>query len=275
MKNHLFKDQKLCLSEKINLSKKIICEWIESNNGNVFVSFSGGKDSTVLLDLVSQIDDTIPAVFFDTGMEYPEIIDFISEMDNIIWIKDDIDYKEIFETYGYPVINKSFICAYEKGEILDEKYYSLIKNAPFKVSNECCRLIKGKKIEKYINETGRLPIVAVMASESYGRTKKIIKYGYNAKQMSIPTSHPLGFWNEKDVLEYIEINSLRHCRIYDDKSEFAEKRTNCMYCLYGVQNENEPNKFQRMKRTHREQYDYAINTLGLGKILDYLNINYE
>lgn len=44
--------------------------------GGAYVSFSGGKDSTVLLDIARKIYPEIPAVFSNTGLEYPEIRKF-------------------------------------------------------------------------------------------------------------------------------------------------------------------------------------------------------
>ena len=53
----------------------------------VFTSFSGGKDSTVLLDLARQVCPDIPAVYVDTGLEYPELRDFVKTKDNVIWLR--------------------------------------------------------------------------------------------------------------------------------------------------------------------------------------------
>ena len=50
--NELRRLQSLPLEDKITLTKLRIQEWYEHWGGAVFVSFSGGKDSTVLLKLV-------------------------------------------------------------------------------------------------------------------------------------------------------------------------------------------------------------------------------
>lgn len=51
-------------------------------------------------------------------------------------------------------------------------------------------------------------------------------------------------------------------------------RTGCMFCMFGVHLEKEPNRFQRMKITHPKQYDYCINKLGCGAVLDYIGVKY-
>ena len=61
---------------KIVRSNKRIIDFYNHFDGNVYVAFSGGKDSTVLLDLVRKIYPDVPGVFVDTGLEYPEIGDY-------------------------------------------------------------------------------------------------------------------------------------------------------------------------------------------------------
>ena len=68
--------QEQSLDRKIMITQTRILEWHSKWNGNVFISFSGGKDSTVLLDLARRMYPDIPAVFFNTGLEYPEIRKF-------------------------------------------------------------------------------------------------------------------------------------------------------------------------------------------------------
>ena len=54
--------QALSLEQKIKITQTRIIEWYQQNEGKVYVSFSGGKDSTVLLDLVRRIYPDVPAV---------------------------------------------------------------------------------------------------------------------------------------------------------------------------------------------------------------------
>lgn len=69
--------QSLPLESKIEMSLRRIKEWYSENQGAVYVAFSGGKDSTVLLHLVRSLYPEVPAVFVDTGLEYPEIREFV------------------------------------------------------------------------------------------------------------------------------------------------------------------------------------------------------
>lgn len=65
-----------------------------------------GKDSTVLLDIVRQDYPNVPAVFVDTGLEYPEIREFVKNFDNVIWLRPDMNFKQVIQKYGYPFFSK-------------------------------------------------------------------------------------------------------------------------------------------------------------------------
>ena len=94
------------LDIKEQLTANRIKAYYERLGGNVYVSFSGGKDSTALLHQVRRIYPNVPAVFIDTGLEYPEIRDFVKTVDNVIWLKPKMPFTQVIEKYGYPVISK-------------------------------------------------------------------------------------------------------------------------------------------------------------------------
>ena len=98
--------QSLPLPVKVLLTKARIRQWYNEFCGNVYVSFSGGKDSTVLLDLVRSIYPDVTAVYVDTGLEYREVRDFVKTVDNVVWLKPKMNFKEVIMKYGYPLISK-------------------------------------------------------------------------------------------------------------------------------------------------------------------------
>lgn len=98
--------QALPLSRKILITQTRIIEWYQHFNGCVCVSFSGGKDSTVLLDIVRKIYPHVPAVFSNTGLEYPEIQKFVKGYDNVDIVTPEMRFDEVIKTYGYPLIGK-------------------------------------------------------------------------------------------------------------------------------------------------------------------------
>ena len=99
--------QALPLAVKVEKTKFRIREWVDRyGEDGVYVSFSGGKDSTVLLHIARQMYTNLKAVFVDTGLEYPEIREFVKTFDNVEWLKPKMNFRQVIEKYGYPFISK-------------------------------------------------------------------------------------------------------------------------------------------------------------------------
>ena len=282
--------QSLPLEVKVEKTKQRIIEWYDKYNGEVYVSFSGGKDSTVLLDIARSVFPDIVAVFVDTGLEYPEIRDFVKTIDNVVWLKPKMPFTEVIKKYGYPIISKEqaqFIHQYRTAKSektkdtrwngnkwgqgkISEKWKFLV-DAPFKISEKCCDIMKKDPVKRYEKETGFKPIIGIMAAESSKRIQDYLKHGCNAFEAKRPISRPLGFWREEDIWEYIQSHNLLYSKIYDKGYD----RTGCMFCAFGCHLEKGENRFQRMKRTHPKLHDYCINKLGLGEVLEYIGVKFE
>lgn len=104
-KIYLRQMQALPLIAKVRMSQQRIREWYDHFDGNVFISFSGGKDSTVLTHVVHEYYPNVPLVFCNTGLEYPEIQDFARRM-GAEFIRPKMSFSEVISTYGYPIISK-------------------------------------------------------------------------------------------------------------------------------------------------------------------------
>lgn len=98
--------QALPLDLKILKTKNRIKEWYNYFGGQVYVSFSGGKDSTVLLHIARELYPDIEAVFVNTGLEYPEIQKFVKTFDNVTILRPKMRFDEVIKKYGYPIISK-------------------------------------------------------------------------------------------------------------------------------------------------------------------------
>lgn len=98
----------LPLSAKIVKSKLRIKERYDHWDGQVYIAFSGGKDSTVLKHLVENTVGVydVPSVFVDTGLEYPEIRKFAMSHDKVTVVRPKMRFDEVIKEYGYPVISK-------------------------------------------------------------------------------------------------------------------------------------------------------------------------
>ncbi len=222
--------QSLPLERKIEMTAERIRGWYEYYNGNVAISFSGGKDSTVLMHIARNhflCDFDIKGVFIDTGLEYSEIRKFVKTFDNVEIIRPKMNFVEVIKKYGYPIISKevSMILYYARsggttgsycmkkldGKLLYKgepspynctKWKSLL-DTDFKISDKCCNVMKKQPTHEYSVKNGVYFVIAEMASESRLRQQKWLQHGCNGFDMKYPKSTPMAFWTEQDVLEYI------------------------------------------------------------------------
>lgn len=146
--------------------------------------------------------------------------------------------------------------------------------------------MKKAPAKNYQKETGRKPIFGTLAAESSLRYKSWLQYGCNAFDKNNPSSQPLSFWTEQDILHYIKKYNLPYCSVYGDiqvkRSADIPKgqtnlidmlgcyepddilettgcnRTGCIFCMFGCHLEKVPNRFQMLKESHPRQYQYCI-----------------
>jgi 3'-phosphoadenosine 5'-phosphosulfate sulfotransferase (PAPS reductase)/FAD synthetase len=281
--------QSLPLEFKIVMTKQRIKEWYEKFDGQVYVSFSGGKDSTVVLDLVREMYPDVLAVFIDTGLEYPEIRNFVKTIERVEFLRPDMPFKDVIEKYGYPVVSKEqaqFI--WKKRNYLTPKMQDLLDNgnkwgrgkiskkwrflidSPFLISDRCCNVMKKNPVYKFEKKSGLKPYLGSMASESSKRVQDYLRFGCNSFDTKRQISRPIAFWKEEDVWEYLKVKNISYSSIYD----MGYTRTGCMFCMFGVHLEKEPNRFQRMYGTHPKQWDFCMNNLGCAKVLYYIGVPY-
>ena len=337
------------LERKIRVTQTRLIEWKARFNGQIYISFSGGKDSTVLADLTARIysaeqkmsgtAEPLTLVFVNTGLEYPEIQRFTGEFAewlrttyeipvDLQRLKPELTFPQVLMKYGYPVISKEVakttyyarrgsewaIKRFDgkdprgKESKFKQRYkkYKMLVDAPFETSSLCCDIMKKAPAHKYEAETGRKAVIATMTEESEQRQSAWLKHGCNAFDSDRPTSKPMSFWTEQDVLQYLKMTGIPYAPVYGDivgvdpqltlfDGEAKERlvttgceRTGCMYCMFGIMSDKEPNRFQRMKQTHPRQYEFCIggghfekgvlkpdkDGLGIGKILDYIGKPY-
>lgn len=316
------------LESKIRLTNERIKGWCVEYDYEVYVSRSGGKDSDVLGDLVKKFDCNIPQVFVNTGLEWDSVRKHGIEIaDEILTPK--MNFLKVLQTYGYPVWSKEVSQKVQdarsnpNGEYAkrftdcehNRKYpqfsmerYKWLLDAPFKISNKCCDVMKKDSAKAYEKETGRKPFIGTMADESRLRYTKWLQYGCNAFEAKRPRSAPLSFWTEQDILEYIKRNSLKIADVYGEVvtdyqtmgmvegqlsliepkpilKTTGASRTGCVFCLFGISQDTD--RFLRLKEIEPKKYDYVMNgghfenglwtpdTKGLGYrfVIDWLNEN--
>lgn len=291
----------------------VCCLFLPPNCRKIYVSFSGGKDSTVLLDLARRVYPDCPAVFVDTGLEYPEIREFVKSMPNVTWLKPKKNFKQVILEYGYPLISKEIamkIYYKKRGAVWANKYFDKeywierygakgspyfvaykwhkLLDADFDVSNKCCYVMKKSPLHTFEKQSGKHPIMGLLATESARRKTQWLKYGCNMFDTKNPASRPLSFWTEQDILEYIKRFNLPYASVYGDIVEDEKghlsltgvDRTGCIFCGFGAQCEKFPNRFQRLKQTHPKIWEYCMKPvedggLGMKHVLEYIDVPIE
>lgn len=287
-KDDLRELQSKSLEEKIQISTARIIEWYESWNGQVYISNSGGVDSTVLSWLVHRIYPDVIDVYCDTGLEYPELRKFILNKSNIIALKPKMSFIEVIKKYGYPIISKETAYAIYsancgslyginkmKGLRIDgtlNSYYSsnvkweYLVNSGIPVGNQCCYVMKKSVAKQYEKQSGKHPFIGTMTEESTTRKTAWIRSGCNAFTGNRPISSPISFWKKSDVLECLYKNNIPYVKeVYGDivcengvYTTTKQKRTGCIFCGFGCHLEKEPNKFQTLAVLEPQLYDYCM-----------------
>jgi 3'-phosphoadenosine 5'-phosphosulfate sulfotransferase (PAPS reductase)/FAD synthetase len=301
----LMRKQKLPLSEKIDLSKELIRDWYESWDGMVSVSYSGGKDSTVLLWLVRRMYPEVPAVFCHTGLEYPEVVQLVMETPNHVIVRPEMHFFEVVRRFGWPMAskkiarginilrhptekNKNVYRLYDIGiNRFGEKVngfkvpaqWRFLVDAPFNCSDHCCEIMKKRPMKKYGKETKRVCFTGTIATDSKARQRTYLQQGgCNAYDAKTKRSAPLSFWTEQDVLRCISENKLKIPSVYgeilrDNEGRYSTtgvRRTGCVFCCFGLHmDEGRKNRFELLHETHPKMYRLVMEKMGLHGLLQY------
>jgi 3'-phosphoadenosine 5'-phosphosulfate sulfotransferase (PAPS reductase)/FAD synthetase len=267
--NELRRLQELSIEQKIDHAVGTVekfCNTVE----NPVISFSGGKDSTVLMHIIRNIMKTdLPAIFVNTGNEYPDIVKFVKEFDGVQIIRPKKRIKQVIEEYGFPLISKDYskmIYELRRGAehaqryitgiqrdgkktsfILPEKYRFLI-DAKFCCSDKCCYFLKKQPAGKFNSITGE------MADESILRQSAWLRTGCNSFGKKRGISKPLSIWTGADIYRYIRKFNVRICELYRDG---RVQRTGCMFCGFGAHLES-LSRFEPVMEKYPAAYEYFL-----------------
>ena len=210
---------------------------------------------------IKRIYPDVPAAFVDTGLEYPELREFVKTIPNVIWLKPEMNFRKVIETYGYPLISKevsqkiyearkkpngAVAARFDDNSEHNKKYgkrfsmskWTWLKDSDIPISHLCCNIMKKKPAKAYEKKTGNKPIVATMTCESQNRRTTWLRFGCNSFDSKRPISQPMSFWTEQDVLTYISKFDIPYANVYGnivldtDGTLHTTKceRTGCVFC---------------------------------------------
>lgn len=274
------------LDKKIDHAMGTIENFYNQLDGKVYVSFSGGKDSTIVLWLARKLYPNIKAVFCNTGNEYPDIVRFVREERdlrgaNIEIIQPKMKPKEVLGKYGFPLVSKevsSYVNDYRynkesirarradgrlrtkyKGEVPDKWKYLFYE--PYMTSHYCCHKLKKEPFRNYESKNNISPILGIMADESIQRTTAyLVNDGCNVfRENGNSKSMPLSIWMERDIWDCINKYNIPISDIYRK----GAKRTGCMFCGFGAQFPND-NRFELVYKLYPKWYDRFMNYTNSG-----------
>lgn len=270
--------QQWTLAQKIDHSLGVIDQFIARMDGKVYLSFSGGKDSTVLLHLCEILKPDIKCVFVNTGCESVDVVRFVEKMKathNIEVIRPKLTPRQVWAKYGFPLVSKDQAFKIDlvrknpesksaQKFMRDGNQFTISKcfrylcdteNCKYHTSAMCCDILKKNPCHKYEHESGLRPIVATMASESMLRTNLYLRIGQcNSFAEGHEKSYPLSIWMEEDIWQFIRENNIEIAEIYAKGVD----RTGCVGCGFGAQMKDD-RRLETFYRLYPKYYNMVLN----------------
>ena len=171
-------------------------EFIKKNEPpeGYFLGFSGGKDSVVLEHLTKVSGVKYQSYYSATGIDPPEVVKFIKQnYPEVIFLRPEKSFYELIVKKGYPTKKFRWCC-------------------------DALKKIPAKKIEL------KHRLMGLRAEESFKRRQKprIDKFQKNI------IYKPIFKISEWEIWDYIEINNLKYCNLYDE----GFNRIGCVVCPF-------------------------------------------
>lgn len=268
----------------------------------VAVSFSGGLDSTFALAFIRKRYPNVKAISV-LAIECLQNIELINNTPNVQIVAPRYGQQEIISKFGFPVVSKRVSKSLQALKHPSEKNakirglaltgitstgraaktYKLAKkwkfliNAPFEISNKCCYYMKETPIINWCKENGYASIVATTVEESKSRMDGYCKRGGCNSFKGQGDSVPFSFWTRQDILRYITENDIKISKAYGEIKQDSEgkyyntgaQRTGCPVCMFGMERDGTPNRFQRLYYEDNRRWNQVIFEWGYKEVLDY------
>lgn len=300
------------LDNKIDLAKKKIKDFYDANHGKVFISFSGGKDSTVLKHLIHSMYPDVKVAFSNTTNENKDVVRFVKTFSAVDTVFPKMNFKTVLQKKGFPLVSKEvsqkvYELKHTKGKrtFAIRKYgyqnhpdsitdktnkdgipvpkpgsgkcpnkWQFLAKQKFDITNKCCYFLKKEPLQRYAKENSLKPFMALMGDE--GKLRMQLKlYGKEDENRCYPFLKTN--WIESDIWEYAKRYNIRFAECYYDREingvkVKGEKRTGCELCAYGIHLEEE-NRLDRVKLESPKRFELIMNTENNGvKFKDALEI---
>ena len=286
---------------KVRMTETRLREFINYYGENdVAICISGGLDSTAGAHFIWQRYPKVKAVSV-MGIECKENIEQMIIMRDV-WghdvkpVRPGMSQEAVLKAFGYPVVSKraSKSLNYLQNPT-EENYWSrrlalegltredkkapsfklaekwkFLINAPFKIDNKCCYYMKETAVQNYCKENGYASIICTLVEESQNRLDGYCKKGGCNSFEGTGESTPFSFWTKQDILRYLHENKVDISKAYgeiqiDEEGKYyttKAKRTGCPICMYGMELDGSPNRFQRMYIAEPKRWELALYRKG-------------
>lgn len=273
------------LFDRIEKIKQINEQYDLENNA--YISFSGGKDSTILHYLIDMAlpNNKIPRIYINTGIEYNDIVKYVKELankdDRIILINSGVNIKQMLEKVGYPFKSKDFAQKVSRFNRIGKtksikrflefdgilacpnklKYLFENKNATkFIISDKCCENLKENVLIETAKKINRNIAVIGLTGDEKGRRNQYHKncwIDYKIKKMF----YPMRILNNDFINMFIDKYNIKLCKLY--YPPFNLIQTGCKGCPFTLHLQKQldmmrellPNEYKQCESIWKPVYD--------------------
>lgn len=264
---------------------------------NAYLSFSGGKDSTILHRLldIALPNNRIPRVFINTGIEYQMIVDFVkglaSKDDRFIILQPSTPIKPMLEKVGYPFKSKEhslYVEQYQKNGMSKtvQRYlnpsenrkdygcpqllkYQFTKDFQIKISNKCCFELKKKPIHEWQKQSHRTITLTGMRKSEGGNRKNISGCVLTDNKGKLIKYHPLLVVDDEWENEFVERERIALCPLYCQPFNF--KRSGCCGCPYNLNLQDDLELIEKLLPNERRKAEIIWKPI----YQEYRRLNYR
>lgn len=241
-------------------------------DGKCYLSFSGGKDSTIVLSVIKLCEEigtipknAIPAVFCDTKIELYATIDFVHWVkdnwyNNVQIIKTEKSFAQVIKEYGKPFRSKIkshiislyqknsdlktakylyTVCKSNKMKLANKDFHILHDSFPIKISDKCCDVMKKQPFAKYEKDNDFAGYFSGMRMFEGGRRQLVFKKRINSGDKRPCTHVSNGVTSVSPIFDWTDDICEEFIQKYNVPlskayTEYGATRTGCFLCPYGL-----------------------------------------
>lgn len=261
---------------------------------NAYISFSGGKDSTILHYLIDIAlpNNKMPRVFINTGIEYFDIVNFVKELaetdDRILIINSGVNIQAMLQKNGYPFKSKEhslYLSVFQNSGLTKTVIdylgngtkttflcpaclrYQFSNDFNIKISDKCCKKLKKEPIKKWEKQNNKSIALTGMRRTEGGHR---ISIGCTVfKDGALKNFHPLAPLTDEFCNQFIKNFNIKLCKLYYPPYNF--KRTGCKGCPFALDLDKQLDIMEKYLPAERKQCEFIWKPV----YDEYRRINYR